>query len=142
MAEQLTVEFGFVKTYPETIIQYKGDAETGVIIEIEVLGTTASGIRINNVTRGEYIIIDNTKLSAIIGSDLAQYDLIIIDTHRGKKSAKLLRGGVTYDILHAIDLSSKWIYLQTGPNRLTYSATPNVNDLQISIKCPVRVLGV
>jgi len=142
MAEQLTVEFGIVKTYPETVIQYKGDAETGVIIEIEVIGSSASSIRINNVTRSEYIIIDHTKLAAIVGSDLEQYDLLTINTNRGSKSAKLLRGGVSYDVLHAIDLSSKWIYLQTGPNKMTYSATPSVDQLRISIKCPVKVLGV
>ena len=56
-----TVQFGIIKDYPEATINYSGDGESGVIITIEFLGET-SGIRINNTTRGEYLILDNEKI--------------------------------------------------------------------------------
>lgn len=138
---QLTVQFGTIKDYPEATINYAGDGESGIIITLEFLGTT-TGIRINNTTRGEYMILNDSKIAAIVGSNIAQYDLIRIDTTRGSKSATLSRGGVVYNILHAVDLSSKWIYLQTGENHFTYTATSGFDYMTVSLECPVKVLGV
>ena len=138
---QLTVQFGTIKDYPEATINYAGDGESGVIITFEFLGAT-TGIRINNTTRGEYMILNDSKIEAIVGSPIAQYDLIRIDTTRGNKSATLSRGGIVYNILHAVDLSSKWIYLQTGANHFTYTATSGFDYMLVNLECPIKVLGV
>ena len=138
---QLTVQFGTIKDYPEATINYAGDGESGVIITFEFLGAT-TGIRINNTTRGEYMILNDSKIEAIAGSPIAQYDLIRIDTTRGSKSATLSRGGIVYNILHAVDLSSKWIYLQTGANHFTYTATSGFDYMLVNLECPIKVLGV
>lgn len=138
---QLTVQFGTIKDYPEATINYAGDGESGVVITLEFLGET-TGIRINNTTRGEYLILNDSKISSIVGSNIALYDLIRIDTTRGSKSATLSRGGVVYNILHAVDLSSKWIYLQTGDNHFTYTATAGFDYMTVTLTCPVKVLGV
>jgi len=138
---QLTVEFGIVKDYPSTVIEYEGDYETGVKITIDAARGSASNIRINNVTRGEYIIIDDTKLAAVIDSGLQKYDVIEIDTTRGNKSARLIRDGVSKSVLSAIDISSKWIQIQKGSNSITATAT-GLENLIISISYTTRVLGV
>ena len=140
--QQVTVEFGFVKDYPSTTVNYEGDGETGVTITIEATYGEAKGIRINNTTRGEYIIINDDKLSAIVGSGLTRYDKIVIDTTRGNKSAKLLRDGTTKSILNAIDLSSKWIQLQKGNNVFTVTTTSGLANLTISIDYKQEYLGV
>ena len=138
---QITVEFGTIKDYPEANINYAGDGESGVVITLEFLGAT-TGIRINNTTRGEYLILNDSKIAAIVGSNIALYDMIRIDTTRGSKSATLSRGGVVYNILHAVDLSSKWIYLQRGNNHFTYTATSGFDYMTVTLDCPVKVLGV
>ena len=137
----LTTEFGVIKDLPEATINYSGDGECGVIINIEFLGQT-TGVRINNTTRGEFMILDDNKISAIVGSGISQYDLIRIETTRGSKSVTLLRGGTSYNILHAVDLSSKWIYLQKGANHFTYTATSGFDNMYVTLECPVRILGV
>lgn len=139
---QMTVEFGFLKDYPDTIIDYEGDDETGVTIKIEALFGTATSLRINNVTRGEYIIIDDAKLTAILGSGIQKYDLITIDTTKGNKTATLTRDGENKSILNAISLSSKWIQLQKGENRFTATATEGLDNMVISVVYQNRVLGV
>ena len=103
--EQLTVEFGLIKPYPETEIYYDGEDDSGVTIIIDTFGA-ASGVRINRTTGGEYIQIDSTKLTAITGADIQQYDHIEINTRKGKKSATLSRNGTKYNIIHAISTSS------------------------------------
>ena len=141
--KQLTVEFGFIKDYPSTVITYDGDDEAGVTITIEAAYGGAEGIRINNTTRNEYIIIDNAKVSAIMGgTGLTKYDTIVIDTTRGNKSAKLIRDGVSHGILNAVDISSKWIQIQKGDNVFTGSATSGFENLIISVSYKVSVLGV
>ena len=140
-AKQLTVEFGIIKNYPETEIVYKGDVDTGVTITIDALGP-ASGFRINNTTTGDFIILDSAKIKAITGADISAYDQITINTNKGSKSARLLRNGVTYNILHAVNRTSKWITLNQGSNKFTYTATSGLNDLNIFIYHYVKVLGV
>ena len=139
---QITVEFGYIKDYPDTVIDYEGDYETGITITIEAMFGTATGLRINNVTRNEYIIIDDAKLTAIMGSGLQKYDLITINTTKGNKSATLTRDGETKSILNAINLSSKWIQLQKGENRFTATATEGLDNMVIAVTYQNRVLGV
>ena len=140
--QQITVEFGFVKDYPSTVITYNGDDETGVTIVIEAAYGGASGIRINNTTRGEYIIIDDEKISAIMGSGFSKYDVITINTTRGNKSATLMRDGTSKSILNAVDISSKWIQLQKGDNVFTSTASEGLENLIISVNFKQNVLGV
>ena len=139
---QLSLEFGLIKDYPETIIDYQGDGEIGVVIIFEARFGGASNIRINNVTRNEFIIIDDIKLKAITGNGVIKGDEIQIDTTRGQKTAKLIRDGETISILNAIDLSSKWIQLQKGPNRFTCTAKDDLDNLIVTVNFDNRFLGV
>ena len=138
---QLTVEFGLIKDYPETTITYNGSGETGVTIVIEAFGA-ASGIRINNTTRSETMILDNDRIKSITGAGLSKDDEIRINTTKGSKSATLTRDGISYNILHALDKSSKWIYLQAGTNKFTSTATSGLENIRVHLEYVERYLGI
>ena len=135
------IEFGHIKDYPSTVIDYDGSAVTGAIITIDAKGPIA-GLRINNTTRGEYIIIDDAKFRKIVGTGIINLDQIIIDTRKGQKSAKLIRDAKPYNILDACLPVSKWIQLQTGPNIFTYSLTTEIENVDINVSFPVRYLAI
>lgn len=136
------IEFGNIKGYPRTVIDYDGSVETGLTIDIEAKGPIR-GLRVNNVTRGEYIIIDDSRLYSILGSSYIQkYDQIIIDTRKGQKSAKLIRDAKTYNILNACLPVSKWVQLQTGNNEFTYSTTNEIENVDMHVTFPVRYLAI
>lgn len=135
------LEFGRIKDYPRTLINYEGSAVSGVTINIEANGPI-TGLRINNVTRGEYIIIDDTKLSQIVGSTISQFDQIIIDTRKGQKSAKLIRNSRTYNILNACLPVAKWIQIQTGQNEFTYSSTSDIENVDMHVSFPTQYLAI
>lgn len=136
------IEFGKIKNYPRTIIDYDGSAVTGLTINIEAKGPIRN-LRINNVTRNEYIVIDDSKLYQILGSTYIQkYDQIIIDTRKGQKSAKLIRDAKTYNILNACLPVSKWVQLQTGPNEFTYSTSNEIENVDMNVTFPVRYLAI
>ena len=138
---QLTVEFGLIKDYPETTIFYDGDDDSGLTVIIDTFGT-ATNIRIDRTTGGEYLQIDTTKFAAIVGSGIQEYDHIEINTRRGKKSASIYRNGIKYNILHAITCSKNWIHLDKGANTFTFAAETGVNNLRVYISYVERFNGV
>lgn len=135
-----SIEFGYVKEYPATTIDYKGSAITGVKIIIDAHGLI-SNLRIDNATRKEKIVIDDKILERITGH-IRNLDQIIINTTRGEKSAILIRNGVTYDIFKACLPIRNWIQLQTGPNVLSYSSTTELEHAEIKVSYLTRYLGV
>lgn len=139
--KQLTVEFGLVKAYPETSIYYNGDDDSGVTVIIDTYGP-ASGLRINRTTGGEYLELDSTKISAITGKDIQEYDHIEINTRKSKKSATLTRGGVTYNIFNAVKSSEKWIHMERGNNTFTFSASSGISNLRVYLDYAERFNGV
>lgn len=136
-----TLEFGNIKNYPSTSIDYKGHGDTGVSIIIEALGTFDK-LRINNVTRKESLIFDDDKLSKILGNNVQKNDIIQINTEKGKKSCKLVRDGVSYNILNAIKKESQWIYIQNGINVFTYSVGNEIEMAKVFVSYSTKYLGV
>ena len=136
-----TLEFGRIKQYPSTIIEYDGSALTGLTFTIEAKGPV-SDLRINNSTRGEYIAIDDTKLKSIVVYGIQKYDTIIINTRKGEKSATLIRDAVNYNILDACIPVKKWPQLQTGKNVFTYSSTSEIQNVRIDASYETKYLGI
>lgn len=135
-----SIEFGHIKSYPSTVIDYDGSAVTGIRIIAEAKGTV-QGLRIDNSTRKEKIIIDDSILDRITGY-IRKYDQIIINTTRGEKSAVLIRDGVSHNILNACLPIKNWIQLQTGPNSISYSSVSDIDLIDIKISYLPRYLGV
>ena len=132
IVQQLTVEFGIIKPYPETTIYYDGDDDTGIEITIRASGN-ASGLRINRRTGNEYIIINQ---------DMVVADTIKIDTRKGKKSAILIRNGVETNILKKVETSKTWIHLEKGENVFTYTTTSGLSNLKIFVDYETRINGI
>ena len=81
-------------------------AETGMIIEIDVLASIYD-IEIRNVITGDRFML---------GGNYQAGDKIIIDTNKGQKSVKLVRDGITTNILSKIARGSVFFQLQPGDN--------------------------
>ena len=139
---QETHEFGKIKEYPRTIVTYNGSDDTGIGITITVIRPITGQLRINNVTRNETMILDLNKVRSIVGSYPQKFDDILINTEKGHKSATLIRGNVKYNILHAVDLSSKWIQIQQGDNEFTYTITNGSDNATVRLDFITSVLGV
>ena len=135
------VEFGRIKGSSDTKIIYDGLGEIGIKIIIEILGDI-TGIKVKNKTRNESIEIDSSKVSAIIGDGFKQHDTIEISSVKGKKSAKLIRDGISYNIMHALTSPSKWIYIQTGTNVFSYTTTSGFENAYVYFDYESKTLGV
>ena len=135
------IEFGRIKGNSNTIVTYDGLGEIGISIIIDVLGDI-SGIKIKNITRGETMEIDSAKVSSIVGNGFQKYDTIKINTTKGNKSVQLLRNGNIYNIMHALTSSSKWIYIQTGKNKFSYTTTSGFGNAFVHFDYKTKTLGV
>ena len=138
---ELTEEFGDIKTLPETEIYYYGDADTGITLRIESIGTVIDPV-IYNLSDHTYIGIDTTKLSKKTGSGIKRGDILTINTSRGNKSATLYRDGRTTNILSSLKNGSSWFSLSPGSNRFYYGAESGSGKLRVNINYVTKYYGV
>lgn len=142
--ESLTLkllEFSQVVVHTEKNIFYNGDAETGVVITIDVLGAVHN-LSIFNTTSGERMDIDSVQVIALTGGDLQSADQIIISTLKGAKTIFLIRGGVVYNIFNAIGQYADWFVVTQGNNVFTYSADTGTDKLMFSIENNILYEGL
>lgn len=125
----------------EGCLTYTGDVETGVEICIHAIGQ-ASGITIYNIDSRESMRIDTTKLEAIVGSGIMAFDDIVITTTKGIKTIKLIRRGVSHNIINCLDRKSDWFTISKGSNRFGFTADSGSTNLQFTIKNKVVYEGV
>lgn len=109
------------------IITYEGDYDVGFTMSINISGIVGDITIVNVNTREQFKIypyIANRGTGII--ADRERYfidkDEIIVTTVKGHKSARLIRGGIEYNILNAIDKKSDWFYLTKGDNIFGYTA--------------------
>lgn len=102
------------------VIDYEGDEDTGVTINIQVLPGGTKDIIIHNTDSYERFTIYADKIRSIVGSDLQRGDEIYISTIKGSKSVRLLREGTWINIISAIDKNSDWFQLSVGPNSFNF----------------------
>lgn len=107
-----------------TNVYNDSESETGVTVEIEVLGNISS-LEIRNVSSG-----DSLKLNY----SFIENDKVIINTNIGEKSVKLVRGGITYNIFTSITKNSKFFQLSIGDNFFSYLANDGASDDLIQIR--------
>ena len=98
---------------------YNDGADTGLTIEVDVLGDGIENIKILNTLTGEYIEL---------AYDFDNGDKVIITTLKGKKSVKLIRSGVTYNIFGSVQAGSKFFPLANGGNEFGYSINNGTKD--------------
>lgn len=135
------LEFGEIKTNETQTVFYSGDVEVGVTIYIHATGNV-SGPSIHNTTTGESMKIDTLRLKTKTGSEIIAGDDIVICTIKGQKSIRLIRDGVTYNILNCIDKNTDWFQLTKGDNLFMYVADEGADNLQFRIENKTAYEGV
>ena len=115
------LEFGEIRLDTRAVLEYKGDADTGMYITIHVLGNTGN-ITIYNVDTYERITIDVAKIQKVTGKKVGAGDDIIISTMSGAKSVLLLRDGMYTNVISAVGKNPDWFQLSSGDNIFAYSA--------------------
>lgn len=135
------IEIGEIRNLAENTVIYNGDVETGITIYIHALGDVGS-IAIYNLRTREVMRIDANKIKTYTGEGIITSDDIIICTEQGNKSASLIRGGQTYNILNCIDRNMDWFKLSKGDNLFTYTSDFGSTNLQFRIENKVVYEGV
>ena len=116
------IEFGDIQIARNTDVTYTGELDTGMTIILKA-ESRVRNITIYNVTTGEKMSIDTSKISPIVGSGehMESGDEIRIVTINDRKSATILRGGKSYNILNTLDKNSDWLQLRPGLNTFAYT---------------------
>lgn len=135
------LEFSQIRVGIDRDIVYNGDFEVGVTMYIRASGE-ASGLVFYNTTAGETMTINSDALEALTGSGIVEGDEIVICTVKGKKSATLIRNGISTNILNCIDRSSSWFQISKGSNIFAYEAETGRNNLTVEIENDVLYEGV
>ena len=135
------IVFSEIHVKTSGVVVYEGDSEIGMTIEMHAVGP-ASNITIYNLDTRETMVIDTAKIESITGKGIVARDDIIINTSRGNKGIKLMREGVTYNILNALDKNTKWFSLTKGDNSFAFTADEGVTNLQFKITNKVIYEGV
>ena len=77
-----------------------------------------------------------------MGSYIQQGDDLIINSVPGNYYFHLIRNGVTYNVLNALTLTSQWITLVKGPNRIAYTVTYGLTNVEFRVYYDTYYLGV
>lgn len=136
-----TIEFSSIEIKRENTITYRGEADTGFIMRMFIEGPVTNPIIYNLETR-ESMRIDTTKVAKIIGSSVNAGDTIIINSKANEKSIRLIRAGLSYSILNAIDVNSAWFILHQGDNIFSYTADTGELNIVFQIESQILLQGV
>lgn len=116
------IEFSTYSIDNRSEIEYEGEIDAGLKIIIECQ-TAPGDIVIYNVDTLDYIQIFAERVEAVTGSPLGPRDVVEINTEPGEKYVRLLRNGVYYNILGAMNRGMTWFTLKQGPNKFTYTTS-------------------
>lgn len=117
------IPFSTIDTSKVTNVFNNSESQTGVIIEIDILGNINS-LEIKSVSTGKTFGLNYPFL---------ENDKVIIDTNKGKKSIKLIREGLQYNIFTSIVKGSTFFQLSIGDNYFSYFADNGNSDDSIHI---------
>lgn len=101
-----------------TNVYNNSESETGVIIEIDVLGIVNT-IQIRNTQTGKTFTLNYNFI---------ENDKIIIDTNKGNKSVKLIRNAQTINLFTSMKKGSTFFQLDIGDNLFSYLADNGLSD--------------
>lgn len=116
------VEFSAITTNIRKSILNTGEVESGIIIELNAIGTV-----INPVI---YDVFKRTHLRLKFNMEIN--DKITINTYQGKKSITLTRDGVTTNAMGYMTPDSTWLTLAVGDNVYAYESDEGNANLQIT----------
>lgn len=117
------IPFSLYIDHREAVIANDAEAETGAVIEIDVMDTI-----------GKIVILDATtgESFGIVNSFVAN-DRIFINTNKGQKSVYLVRGVNVINLFLKVISGSSFFQLLPGDNRFSYSVDDGSNDNKVFI---------
>lgn len=118
------IEISTIDTSRITDVYNDSESETGVIIEINVLGTV-NKILIRNTITGKTFTLNYNFI---------RNDKIIIDTNKGNKSITLIRNAQKINVFTAMKKGSTFFQLNIGSNLFGYLADDGSSDQLVSIQ--------
>lgn len=108
---QRLIKFGDYQAKKRESVEYLGDFQTGLNINMHILGPVTD-ITLYHINTNTRLKIDTAKIAALTGSGLDNGDNIYINTKNGEKSIRLLRNGDYTNILNCLDRNPDWFQLQ------------------------------
>lgn len=135
------LEFAQLFINSTTLVKYTGEAEVGITAVLTFSGT-ASGVTINNLSKGTTFAIDSTKVAAIVGSGFQAGDVLTINTIRFNKFATLRRGSTDYNILNAVSTSADWFQIDRGTTSFSVTASAGASNITYTITHQAIYYGV
>lgn len=135
------LECGKVIRISEKVIQYAGDAETGMHIYIKA-SNPVRNIKIFNTQTRTSFGIDTDKLIPLTGAGFSTGDTIEITTTRGNKTIYLRRDGEYINIINCVDRKSDWFQLIKGDNVFTYTVDEGSDNVTLRLVNPTLYEGV
>lgn len=119
-----TLIFGEILGDVGAVVNYFGDADVGVIMTIYV-NSELSDFAIYKHDTNEKMEFSAEKIGRIVGEGILSGDQIVVSTIRGKRYARLIRGGVTTNIIAALNRDADWFQLTYGTNEFTLDISEN-----------------
>lgn len=141
VSEPKPLWFGAIKNMHSKNIMYDGESEVGVIIRMS-FDAPVSNIHIYNDDADQEIEVFTDKVKLIIADGIKQGDELVICTIPKRKSVEIIRAGISYNILNAINRDVKFITLRKGANTIVYSADSGVDNIRMSIENETLYTGV
>lgn len=135
------IEFGQIINKKESTVYYDGDAETGCLITLHAIGAVEM-VTIYNIRTGDKMILDTDKLETLTGNKIIAGDTIVINTVKGGKYIRLIREGVTTNILNILGKNAEWFQLAKGDNLFAYTAEYGEANIQFSVETQILFEGV
>ena len=136
-----TLEFSSIESKRENVISYKGEADSGILMSIYAYGRFTYPTIYNNTTR-ERFSIDTGKVEALIGSPIKYGDEIRISTYQNDKYIRLIRDGITTNILNAVDKDVDWFTSHPGDNTFSYTCQTGELDIEFTVTAKILLQGV
>lgn len=139
--EDKLLTFGNISNFSEIIIDYEGDSETGMLIEIHCLktfslGWSGCGIKLINADTDEQLYLSFEHQTSTV-QEIRAGDSFLISTVKGDKYAVRRRNGKDTNAINIMGRPTNWIQLRPGKNmfRLDMTlpeASVSVSDFQVS----------
>lgn len=126
------IEFGIIRRELVSVIQNRGDVETGLTITI-----TARGEVVNPV-----IYCNSTGGALGLNVTLAEHDVVIINTNSGMRSVKLISGTTETNIINLVKSGAEWFTLTPGENVFSYEAEVGGDVMNIVFSHNTKYGGV
>lgn len=120
---------------------YEGDADVGILITMYANGTVTNPM-IYNTTTNEVMRISTDRLFSLTGLAFERGDVIKISTVKGRKTIKLIKDGVTINILNILDKNTDWFRISKGDNVFGFMADEGAENVQFMIENQTIYEGV